>query len=168
MYAFIAAAPFIFVDQLHRPPSEIGVYLALNILGIWLGSLTASRIIGRFPMSRLMVTGNLVSCLAAAIFLGLAVSGTLSATSAVATMLTLCFGAGIASPTALAQALSINPGIAGSASGLYGFVQMVVGAICTACAGIGRNPSLTVGVILLAAGLVAQFCFWLAQRPLYD
>ena len=164
MYAFIAAAPFIFVDQLHRPPSEIGVYLALNILGIWLGSLTASRIIGRFPMSRLMVIGNLISCLSAATFLGLAASAALSANSAVATMLVMCFGAGIASPTALAQALSINPGIAGSASGLYGFVQMVVGAICTACAGIGRNPSLTVGIILLTAGLVAQLCFWLARR----
>ena len=164
MYAFIGAAPFIFVDQLHRPPGEIGVYLAINILGTWLGSLTASRVIGRFPMSRLMVIGNLISCLSAAIFLGLAASGGLSATLAVAAMMALCFGAGIASPTALAQALSINPKIAGSASGLYGFVQMVVGAICTACAGIGRNPSLTVGIILLTAGLVAQLCFWLARR----
>jgi DHA1 family bicyclomycin/chloramphenicol resistance-like MFS transporter len=163
MYAFIAAAPFIFVDQLHRPPSEIGVYLAINILGIWLGSLTVSRIIGRFPMSRLMVIGNLISCLSAAIFLGLAATGALSATSAVLAMLALCFGGGIASPTALAQALSINPGIAGSASGLYGFVQMVVGAICTACAGIGGNPSLTVGIVLLTAGLIAQLCFWLAH-----
>ena len=163
-YAFIAAAPFILVDQLHRPASEIGVYLAINILGIWLGSLTASRIIGRAPMSRLMVIGNLISCVSAAIFLGLAASGGLSAALAVAAMLALCFGAGIASPTALAQALSIKPGIAGSASGLYGCVQMIVGAICTACAGIGSNPSLTVGVILLAAALVAQLCFWLAQR----
>ncbi len=164
MYAFIAAAPFIFVDQLHRPASEVGVYLAINIVGIWFGSLTASRVIGRFPMSRLMVLGNLISCVSAAIFLGLAASGALSATSAVATMLAMCFGGGIASPTALAQALSLNPGIAGSASGLYGFVQMIVGAICTACAGIGGDPSFTVGVVLLSAGVVAQVCFWLAQR----
>jgi DHA1 family bicyclomycin/chloramphenicol resistance-like MFS transporter len=164
-YAFIGAAPFIFVDQLHRPPGEIGAYLAVNIVGIWLGSLAASRIIGRVAMSRLMVIGNLISCVSAAIFLGLAASGALSAGSAVAAMLALCFGGGIASPTALTQALGVNPKIAGSASGLYGFVQMIIGAICTASAGIGSNPSLTVGVILLAAGVVAQACFWLAQRP---
>jgi MFS transporter, DHA1 family, multidrug resistance protein len=83
------------------------------------------------------------------------------------TMLILCFGAGIASPTALAQALSINPRIPGSASGLYGFVQMIIGALCTALAGVGSNPALAVGVVLFSAGMIAQFCFWLAQsRPI--
>ena len=52
MYAFIGAAPFIFVHQLHRPVHEVGFYLALNVLGLWLGSLTASRLLGRVSMRR--------------------------------------------------------------------------------------------------------------------
>jgi MFS transporter, DHA1 family, multidrug resistance protein len=166
MYAFLGAAPFIFETQLHRPADEIGLYLAVNIVGIWFGSLTASRLIGRAPMGRLMVAGSLITCVSAAAFLALAVSGALGVASILTSMLILCFGAGIASPTALAQALSINPKIPGSASGLYGFVQMIIGAICTALAGVGPNPALAVGVVLFTAGLIAQFCFWLAlTRP---
>jgi DHA1 family bicyclomycin/chloramphenicol resistance-like MFS transporter len=164
IYAFIAAAPFIFEDQLRQPPSRVGLYLAFNIVGVWLGSLATSRVIGRVPMARLMVMGNLISCVSAAVFLGLVVSGHLTATSAVVTMLVMCFGGGVASPTALTQALSVNPRIPGSASGLYGFVQMIVGAVCSALASVGSNPALSVGMILLAAGLLAQFCFWVALR----
>ncbi len=165
-YAFVGAAPFIFVDQMHRPASEIGLYLAINIIGIWFGSLTASRLIGRIPMGRLMVVGNLITSVSAATFLGFAAFGALSVVSTLASIMMLCFGAGIASPTALAQALSINPKVPGSASGLYGFIQMIIGAICTALAGVGPNPALAVGVVLFSAGVIAQFSFWLAlTRP---
>jgi DHA1 family bicyclomycin/chloramphenicol resistance-like MFS transporter len=164
LYAFIGAAPFIFTNQLHRPAHEVGVYLTINILGAWFGSLTASRLIGRTPTSQLMVFGNLLSCLGAVVFLGFAVSGSLSVTSTVWPMLLLSYGAGIASPAALAQALEINPSIAGSASGLYGFTQMSIGAACAALSGIGNNASLAAGVVLLSAGVLAQLSFRFAQR----
>lgn len=37
MYAFIGAAPFILVDELHRPPFEVGIYLGLLVGGFSLG-----------------------------------------------------------------------------------------------------------------------------------
>ena len=67
IYAFIGAAPFIFTGQLHRPPHEVGIYLGVNVIGVWFGSLTASRLIGRISMGRLMVVGNLISCASAAV-----------------------------------------------------------------------------------------------------
>lgn len=164
-YAFIGAAPFIFVDQLHRPTQEVGIYLALNIAGAWFGSLTAGYLVGRVPASRLMVTGNLLSCVAAATFLMAVVSGSLSLPLTILPMLALTYGAGIASPTALAEALSVNPLAAGSASGLYGFAQMGVGAVCASLGSIGGNPALAAGIVLLAAGLLAQLSFWAARRP---
>jgi DHA1 family bicyclomycin/chloramphenicol resistance-like MFS transporter len=71
-------------------------------------------------------------------------------------------GAGIASPMALTEAVSVNPHVIGSASGLYGFVQMAVGALCTALAGIGGNPALSTALVLACAGLAAQTSFWIA------
>ncbi|WP_026155456.1 multidrug effflux MFS transporter [Paracoccus sp. N5] len=165
VYAFIAAAPFIFIDQLHRPAGEVGLYLALNIVGTWLGSLTASRLAGRVRMGRLLVQGNLLSCLGAAIFLAVVLGGHLTVASAILPMMLLSFGAGIASPMALSEALSIDPAAAGSASGLYGFAQMAIGAICAALSGIGSNPALSAGIVLLSAGALAQLAFWIAQRP---
>ena len=71
-------------------------------------------------------------------------------------------GAGIASPMALTEAVSVNPRVVGSASGLYGFMQMAVGALCTALAGIGGNPALSTALVLAGAGITAQVSFWIA------
>ena len=71
-------------------------------------------------------------------------------------------GAGIASPAALTQAICVNPHVIGSASGLYGFSQMGVGAICTALVGFGSDPALTAAIILASAGVIGQLAFWIA------
>jgi DHA1 family bicyclomycin/chloramphenicol resistance-like MFS transporter len=58
----------------------------------------------------------------------------------------------------------VNPQVIGSASGLYGFTQMATGAICTALAGVGRDPALAAAIILAVSGVIAQGSFWLAGR----
>ena len=162
MYAFIASSPFIIVDQLHRPAYEVGIYLAVLIGGVWLGSALASRLVMRAPIRRLLVGANLVSILAALAFLAAVLSGHLSVALSVGPMFFFTLGAGIASPMALTEAVSVNPRVIGSASGLYGFMQMAVGALCTALAGIGDNPALSTALVLVGAGLVAQISFWIA------
>ena len=62
------------------------------------------------------------------------------------------------------QAISVNPNVIGSASGLYGFSQMGVGAICTALVGLGSDPALTAAIILAVAGVIGQSSFWIALR----
>ncbi len=74
LYAFIACAPFIFVDTLHAPSASVGPYLALLVSGLWLGSLLASRLIDRFPLDGFLVAANAVSVVAAASFLGLLIA----------------------------------------------------------------------------------------------
>jgi len=164
MYGFVAASPFIFTHQLGRPDHEVGIYLALQISGVWLGSMAASRLIPKFPINWLMVGANAASVLAALVLLAAVLSGHLSVPLIVGPMFFFAFGAGIASPAALGQAISVNPAVIGSASGLYGFSQMGVGAVCTAIAGLGDNPALTAAIILVAAGLIAQISFWIALR----
>jgi DHA1 family bicyclomycin/chloramphenicol resistance-like MFS transporter len=73
-------------------------------------------------------------------------------------------GAGMTSPAALTKAVSVNPHLTGSASGLYGFTQMAVGAICTSVVAFGHDPALAAVVVLLAASLIAQAAFRFALR----
>jgi DHA1 family bicyclomycin/chloramphenicol resistance-like MFS transporter len=164
LYGFISAAPFIFVHQLGRPAHEVGLYLSLSIVGVWFGSFTASRLVKNVAVGRLMVFGNLLSCVGAAVFLSAVVFGFLSVPLTLLPILLLMYGAGIASPMALAEVLSVNPSVAGSASGLYGFAQMSIGAVCATLVTIGGNPALAAGLVLLVAGLLAQWFFWTAQR----
>lgn len=162
-YSFIAAAPFIFTGELHQPPESVGLYLALNVIGLWLGSLTTSRLIGKLTPIRIITLGTGISFVSAVVFLGFAVSGSLSVAATIVPVVVFSYGAGAASPVALAEAMNINPAMAGSASGLYGFAQMVVGATCSALSGFGPDPALAVALILVAAGVISQSCFWLAK-----
>ncbi|MFT4191487.1 MAG: multidrug effflux MFS transporter [Comamonas sp.] len=168
IYAYVGAAPFIFVEQLHRPAVEVAGYLAFNILGVWFGSLMASRLAGRIPLERLLIAGNLLSGLGAVAFLLVVLGGLLNVPITVLLMLVVSYGAGLASPMALTLALSQNPAATGSASGLYGFVQMVVGAFCAAASGLGGDPARAAAVVLTGSGLVAQLSFWIAQHSRND
>jgi DHA1 family bicyclomycin/chloramphenicol resistance-like MFS transporter len=162
MYAFISASPFIFVHQLHRPDYEVGVYPAIMMIGLWLGTVAATRLIPRLPIDRLAVWANVLSVTASFVLLGVALSGQLSVPLVIGPMFFFAMGAGVASPAALTQAIGVNPQVIGSASGLYGFSQMGVGAICTALVGMGSDPALTTAVILVGAGIIGQAAFWIA------
>ena len=136
----------------------------INVLGLWFGSLAARSIADRIATKGLLVGGNLLSLLGAAALLGAATAGYLNVVSVVLPMMLFSFGLGIASPAALSAAMGVNPIVAGSASGLYGFVQMIVGALCTSLAGIGGNPLLSAALVLSAAAILAQMSFALALR----
>jgi len=164
MYAFISVSPFIFTHQLGRPDYEAGLYPAILVAGLWLGSVAATRLIPRLPIDRLAVWANVVSVAAALVFLGAVLSNHLTVLLAIGPMFVFGMGAGVASPAALSQAISVNPQVIGSASGLYGFSQMGVGAICTALVGLGSDPALTAAIILAAAGVIGQVSFWIALR----
>ncbi|WP_293796373.1 multidrug effflux MFS transporter [uncultured Bosea sp.] len=164
MYAFISAAPFIFTRQLGRPAHEVGTYLALVIIGVWLGNLCSSRLVGRVRVGKLVVGGSAIGLLGALLLLGTALSGHLSLASALAGATLFTFGAGMASAPALAEAMSVDPQLAGSASGFYGFIQMAIGALATSLAGLGSDPALAAGAVLAVAALSAQLCFALALR----
>jgi DHA1 family bicyclomycin/chloramphenicol resistance-like MFS transporter len=164
MYAFISVSPFIFAHQLGRPDYEVGIYPAILLAGVWLGSMAATRLIPRLPIAKLAVWANLVSVLGAMVFLGAVLTHHLTVLLAIGPMFVFGMGAGVASPAALTQAISVNPHVIGSASGLYGFSQMGVGAICTALVALGRDPALTAAIILATAGVIGQLSFWIALR----
>jgi DHA1 family bicyclomycin/chloramphenicol resistance-like MFS transporter len=165
LYAFIACAPFIFVDRLHVPVASVGLYLALLVSGLWLGSLLASQLIARFSLTRFVVAANAISVVAAASFLGLLLIDRATLVGIIATMFVFGVGVGAAAPAALVKAISVNPRVTGTASGLYGSIQMAVGAALVALAGLGANPALASASVLLAAGIVAQVSFWIARNP---
>ncbi len=163
LYSFIACAPFIFVDRLHLPSASVGVYLALLVSGIWLGSLLASQLIARFSLNRFMVVANAVSVVGAALFLGLVIADRASLVGIIAAMFVFTVGVGAAAPATLVKAISVNPRVTGTASGLYGSVQMVVAGMLVMLASSGANPALASALVLLGAGIVAQMSFWLAR-----
>jgi DHA1 family bicyclomycin/chloramphenicol resistance-like MFS transporter len=104
-------------------------------------------------------------CLACAtVFFATALAGSLDAVFTTAVMFVFMFGVGLTAPTAFAEAMNVDRQVIGSASGLYGFSQMIVGAACTALVGLGDDPALAAGLILLGATAISQLAFRLAIR----
>jgi DHA1 family bicyclomycin/chloramphenicol resistance-like MFS transporter len=81
-----------------------------------------------------------------------------------ALLLVFNVGAGMTSPAALTRTLSVHPELVGSAAGLYGAIQMVVGAVCTSAVGLGQDPALAMAGVLIVAGAISQFGFRDALR----
>jgi len=164
VYGFIAAAPFILTMELHRPLHEVGFYLAFLIVGMSLGNVLTGRLAGRIPMARLLLGSNILSLASAALFLLSVLLGQLTLTGTMALLFLYTVGAGMSSPAALSKAVSVNPQLVGSASGLYGFTQMAIGALCTSLAALGHDPALAVALVLMVAATVGQLSFSLALK----
>ena len=162
VYGLFSAAPFLFVQQLHRPAHEAGLFLTLLVSGLWFGSVVAVRLLRRFSAHDLLVLANRIGLLMAVLFLSLALLDRLSLAGVAGLMFVYALGVGVAAPTALAEAVNVNPLVIGTASGLYGFSQMAVGAACSAVVGLGTDPALSAALVLVAAGLVSQVAFRLA------
>ena len=164
-YGFIAAAPFIFINELHRPLHEVGVYLGLLIVGVSIGNIIAGRLIGRVTtIERLLVAGNLVSVAAAAVVLAAFLAFRPGVFAIEALMIVYCVGAGMCSPAVSTLSISVDPRLIGSAAGLYGFLQMTIGAACTTLAGLGHDPAVAACAVLMGASLLAQTAFRIALR----
>jgi MFS transporter, DHA1 family, multidrug resistance protein len=73
-------------------------------------------------------------------------------------MILFSIGGGSASPVAITAAISTDLQLIGAASGLYGFMQMANGAVCTLTVGlIPTDPAFAAPTVLLV--------FLLATRP---
>lgn len=169
IYAFIAAAPFIIGTELHRPLSEVGIYLGMLIVGMSLGNALTRRLIRSVSADRLLMVGAWLSLGSAVALLLVVASGAVSVAWIVGLVSLFAVGAGLASPAAMSRALGVDAHLVGSAAGLYGFGQMAVGALCTYAVGFGRDPALAAGVVLSTAaflGLVAFSLGMVARRSM--
>jgi MFS transporter, DHA1 family, multidrug resistance protein len=164
LYGFLAAAPFVFINELHRPATELGFYLAILMFGMSAGNALSARLVRQVQVEKVLLIGNTISLLGAAGLLLIALTGHMSVAAVVGLMLAFTIGAGASSPVALTKAISANPHLTGSAAGLYGFSQMAVGAAATALVSLGRDPALAAGVVLTLMSVVARVSFSMAIR----
>ena len=164
-YGFMAAAPFIFEDHLGRPTHEVGLYYLVLMLGVALGSFLANRMSKRVQLRTGLRIANVVTICGAVGFMLADVTGSLNVVSVVGTVTLFMVGAGMASPFALAGSVSVNPQAIGAASGMYGFIQMGYGMLCTVVVELW-NPGAVypVAVVLLGSAVAGMTVILLTGR----
>jgi DHA1 family bicyclomycin/chloramphenicol resistance-like MFS transporter len=159
-FTFLASAPYLLSEVLQEPPSTYGLMILMPMAAFIVGNAVVARLSATIGSGGLLIVGlglSLASggmlaawCFAApspwAMFMPMAISS---------------IGNGLSQPPAIAAGLSVYPRIAGSASGLLGFLQMAIAALGTWL--IGRLPqqSIVSMVIVVVASLALALVFGL-------
>ena len=153
-FAFLAGAPYIMIDLLKRPPSEYGTLFVLVSAGYALGSFIAARMATRLGARRLVLGGTLVNLAGVAVMGGLGLLGLFDALAIFLPMCVVAVGNGVSMPSGIAAAISVNPRVAGAASGLLGFLQMSVGAVATVAVGYLKDDDQMPMILVMAVSVV--------------
>jgi DHA1 family bicyclomycin/chloramphenicol resistance-like MFS transporter len=168
MFAYIAAAPFVFEQGFGLSPQGFSLLFATNAVGLTAASQVNGLLVGRVPAARLLTVGLTAT---AGGGLGLALIGVHGHTGplpAAAALFVTVSGLGFVLPNATALALSTHPDRAGAAAALLGVTQYLAGAAVAPLAGLDpRHPlrSLAVAVAVPAvAALVARLALARERR----
>jgi len=163
VYTFVTGAPYVAIDVLGVSPSRFGLLLFFPAVASFTGFLVAARTTRRFGGQRMMRTGAMIAFAGTATMAGLALAGVYHPLALFIPGMAIGFANAIAAPSSTIGAISRDPAIAGAASGLFGFLQLVTAAAATqtVAAFTGRTPvPLTIVLLVLCLGAL------LALRPI--
>lgn len=163
IYTFVTGAPYVAIDVLGVSPARFGVLLFFPALASFLGFLVAARVTNRVGGLRMMRTGAIIAFIGTITMVAFAVAGIWHPLTLFVPGMLLGFANAIAAPSSTIGAISRDPAIAGAASGLLGFLQLVTAAATTqAVAALTAHSPVPLTLVLLVLCLVAL----VALRPI--
>tara|TARA_E500000305_G_scaffold7910_3_gene5687 strand:- start:3262 stop:4479 length:1218 start_codon:yes stop_codon:yes gene_type:complete len=162
-FAFLSSAPYVTIEILQMPPQVYGFFFIVVSLSYMSGNFIATRISRRLGIDRMILLGCCFSLTGAVVLTSLSVLGFLSAVAIFLPFALVAFGNGMSQPNAIAGSVSVNPLIAGTASGLMGFMQMVFAGLATVTVGYFQNDT---DFIALAVTVMVGACCALASLSL--
>jgi DHA1 family bicyclomycin/chloramphenicol resistance-like MFS transporter len=166
-FTFIAGAPYLISQALGEPPSTYGLMILLPMAGYLLGNAAAARFAFRLGSLHLMILGRALAFAAGILMALWCASIGLGIWVMFVPMALASIGDGLSQPATMAAGLSTFPRIAGTASGLMGFLQMTVAALGTI--GVALLPA-DGGIAMLVTvvgfmGLALGFGIFASRQP---
>ncbi|MGW0174949.1 multidrug effflux MFS transporter [Rhodococcus sp. NPDC003322] len=162
LFSYISASPFVMQDVLGLSSGQFSVVFGVNSIGIVLGSIVNTRLIGRFHARQMLTFGVLVLTAAAvALLLEVTVGGTNRAVVLpLLFVTTTAIGFIMGNATALGQ--SEVREAAGTGSAVMGAGQFGLGALVSPLAG-GSAAGMATSILVCAA--VALLALFTLTRP---
>src|SRR5262249_9036576 len=163
---FLASAPYLLSEVLHEPPSTYGLMILMPMAAYIVGNAAVTPLSRAIGSGRLLILGLGLSLVSGGVLAAWCFA-VLSPWAMFVPMAISSIGNGLSQPPALAAGLSIYPRIAGSASGLLGFLQMAVAAPGPWLTGRFTQQSLLSMVMVVVASPALALVFGLkAARSL--
>ncbi|WCJ63988.1 multidrug effflux MFS transporter [Agrobacterium tumefaciens] len=157
-FSFLGGAPFVGSVLYGLTPAMLGLQFFFMASGYMLGNFVSGRYASRIGISRMMLSGNVIAIAGIVTAIALITGGAESAYAFFVPLALIGVGNGVTLPSANAGMVSVQPHLAGSASGLGGAMTIGGGAALSVLASSvlsredGTWPLL---LVILATGLVA-------------
>ena len=156
IYTFVTGAPYVAIDVLGISPSRLGLLLFFPASASFAGFLVAARFVHRVGGPRLMQIGALLAFTGAASMAVFALLGIWHPLAIFIPGMLIGFANAVATPSSTTAAITRHPAIAGAASGLMGFVHLLVAAGATQLVAFFANHSpVPLAATLLGLSLVS-------------
>jgi DHA1 family bicyclomycin/chloramphenicol resistance-like MFS transporter len=153
-FTFCASAPYILSELMGRPPSTYGLMILLPMAAYMLGNAGAARFALRRGSLFFLIYGRSVACAAALVMVLWYFSAGLGIWMLFVPIALSSIGDGLSQPATMAAGLSIHPRLAGTASGMMGFLQMTVAASGTLIVAMLPHDR-ALGMIAVVGGFIA-------------
>ncbi len=161
MIAFLSGSSFIFIDMMGVPARYFGTLFLATVIGYVAGNALSTRLSRDRDSEQVMWIGARIAALAGLLML-CATEVWFHPVSILLPMAGFSMALGIVLPHSMAAALRPFPHMAGTASALFGFIQMAVSSAGGALVGIYLTDSAR-PMILVIFGLSTVSC-WLIRR----
>ena len=166
-YAFLGGAALVGEGLFGLTPSQLGIGIGSISAGFMLGNFLTGRLSGRIPMLRLMLWGRLSATFGPLVIICIMALGAMNFWVMFAGAIFVGLGNGLTLPAANAGVMSVNPRLAGSASGLSGAITILGGAGATALTGAFAGGPLgayvLLGLMAASSGLGLLAVLWIAR-----
>jgi DHA1 family bicyclomycin/chloramphenicol resistance-like MFS transporter len=167
-FAYLAAAPFVFIQYFHIPAEHFGLYFGANALGfIMVSQLNRRLVTGRGPR-KVLAWGVSILAAAAAVLFVCALTGAGGFAAVFGLMFIIVASLGLIASNVSAVAMAPFGDRAGGAASLLGASQALTGVLTSAAVGSiparGALPMATIIAVCAAVSLASYFLFVRVER----
>ncbi len=160
LFTFISGSSFVLIDRYGLSPVMYGLCFGVVVLGYMVGNFASGRLTQRLGIRRMIALGLWVGSLAAMLGLGLTLAGAEGVAAIVGPVALVMVGAGLVLPNALAGAVGPFGDMAGTASALLGFAQMLLAALAGLIVGhFGSDSAVPMMLGIALANLLAVVAY---------
>lgn len=161
LFCFLSGSSFVIIEYFAIPQQWFGMLFTLVVLGYITGSLLGGRLSYSMGYRQLVSLGAGICLLGGLSMLGFALTEPSHVATIIGPMMLFMCGVGLVMPQSMAGALANYPHMAGSASGLLGFIQMTTAAIAGIFVGHGYDGTpLVMSATIALMGVLTVVAFF--------
>ena len=169
-FSFLTGAPVISAEYFELAPSVQGYLFAILGIGFFLGNFLTGRYAMKIGPNRFMLWGCFVALTGPALQALIYLNFTFGPLSFFTPMFLVGLGQGLIVPNAAAGIVSVNPKLAGSASGLGATIQVMIGGILAYATGYiiadFISPLPLIGILFFTILVTLFFSFKLQKKTI--